>query len=103
MATLMKALALLVVGGGLIVFMILQRQIPSSQKLNFFLSMVPAVVFVSALYFALGHVLEKLDWIMRSLERPQIGPPRAVAAGRSPAEQALADETGPAARNEPAL
>ncbi len=102
MAFVMKALGVVVVVAGFAVFVTLQKHMPSDQKQNLALSVAVAVVFVSAIYFALGVIVDKLDRIIRSLDRPEVSPSPAKS-DQSPTEHFLASSEQPAGRHEPSL
>jgi hypothetical protein len=101
MGTLMKFLGVVVALVGFIIFMSIQKHLPGSQKQNMALYISVSVVFISAIYFALGVIADKLDRVIRSLDRPQISPSSADA-DRSSAEEAFAGN-GQAVRREPSL
>lgn len=101
MAAAMKGLGVIVVVVGVLFIAVIQQHLPTSQKLNVILPIIPGIVFVSSIYFALGAILDRLDVITGSLGRPQVSSPRA-----GPVEPTLAggrrDGSHSIVSNEPA-
>ena len=90
MAVAMKALGVIVVVVGVLIIVMIQQHLPSSEKLNIVLPIIPGIVFVSAIYFALGAILDRLNVLTRSLGRPQVS--TTSAPSRTPQqEQAIAE------------
>lgn len=94
----MKVLGIGVVVAGIVALAVIEKRIPHSEQADFFIALAIVVAFVSSIYFALGVILDRLDKVIRSLDRPEIAP-----SEPSPTEKFLAGSTSPAARHEPSL